>query len=169
MVAALGTCVRGFRAPVAGVRSRLERSSTMEEYLPSVPEEFMAQASVTSEEVSSRYERSLSDPAGFWAEEASQYHWEEPFGDVVKANFHRSKGPIFAEWFRGGKTNVCYNALDRQVAKGLGDKVCFIAERNDEGEVAPQKERYTYSEVLEEAKKVAAVLRAKGFKESDLP
>jgi acetyl-CoA synthetase len=29
-------------------------------------------------------------------------------------------GPISIDWFQGGKTNICYNALDKHVAEGRG-------------------------------------------------
>ena len=34
------------------------------------------------------------------------------------------QGPIFTEWFKGGKTNIAYNCLDRHVKEGYGDQVC---------------------------------------------
>ena len=40
-------------------------------------------------------------------------------------NFDMRKGRVFAEWFKGSKTNVCYNALDRWVEKGRGQQVNF--------------------------------------------
>ena len=41
----------------------------------------------------------------------------------MSANFDIRKGRIQIEWFRGAKTNVCYNALDRWVAAGRGQQV----------------------------------------------
>jgi len=152
------------RAPTTRLRSEVA------DYCPPLPPPFEAQASTTAEKVKAEYELSVSDPGAFWAVEAMQYHWETPFdpSNVYSANFKRSEGPIFAEWFAGGTTNVCYNALDRQVKAGLGDKVCFIAERNDEGETSPlQPETYTYAEALAETEKVAAALRAKGVETGD--
>jgi len=35
-------------------------------------------------------------------------------------NFDVRKGPISVEWFKGGITNMCYNALDRHVKAGKG-------------------------------------------------
>jgi len=32
---------------------------------------------------------------------------------VCSFSFDVSKGPIKIEWFIGGKTNICYNAVDR--------------------------------------------------------
>ena len=53
------------------------------------------------------------------------------------------KGPINISWFDGGVTNICYNALDRHVEAGNGDKVAFYWEGNDVGEDS----KMTYSEV----------------------
>ena len=164
--AALLGSAQAFHVPRAAHTAPLVRpveATAIADYLPDVPAEFMAQASITADEVAARYEKSVSDPGAFWAEEASRYHWETPFDEsnVFSANFKRSEGEIYAKWFDGGTTNLCHNALDRQVAAGLGDKVCFIAERNDEGEAAPQPATYTYGEALEEVTKLAAALRAR--------
>lgn len=46
-----------------------------------------------------------------------------------------TQGPIFSEWFKGGKTNIAYNCLDRHVKEGHGKQVrypvCF--DRGGEG------------------------------------
>ena len=125
---------------------------------------------MTADGAAEAYKASLDDPSGFWASEADRYHWQTPFdrNNVYSANFKRSAGPIAARWFEDGATNIAYNCLDRQVEAGLGDKLCFIAERNDEGETSPlQPETYTYAEALEETKKLAAALRARGVKKGD--
>ena len=125
---------------------------------------------MTADGAAEAYKASLDDPSGFWAAEADRYHWQTPFdrNNVYSANFKRSAGPIAARWFEDGATNIAYNCLDRQVEAGLGDKLCFIAERNDEGETSPlQPETYTYAEALEKTKKLAAALRAKGVKKGD--
>lgn len=46
-------------------------------------------------------------------------------------NFDIRKGPIHTTWFQGGTTNISYNCLDMQVAKGRGDQTCFIWEGNE--------------------------------------
>jgi acyl-coenzyme A synthetase/AMP-(fatty) acid ligase len=56
----------------------------------------------------------------------------------------QSEGKIFTKWFDGGTTNICYNALDRHVASGDGDKIAFYHEANDEGE---ELASWTYAEV----------------------
>jgi len=159
----------GIKTPAASLlRTNAAIADDITSYRPPNPAVWEAQADVTLEEATARYEKSVENPTDFWSEEAAQYHWETPFDEVVTANFKRSAGPISAEWFKGGTTNVAYNALDRQVAAGLGDKTCFLAERNDEGETSPlQPESYTYAEVLEETTKLAAALRARGVGKGD--
>ena len=53
-------------------------------------------------------------------------------------------------FFKGGKTNVCYNALDRHVEKGDGDRVCFLWEGNEPGDSV----RMSYREVLDRVSKL---------------
>ena len=153
-----------------GRKTPKPRAQALEDYCPPLPEAFEAQAALTADGAAEAYKASLDDPSGFWASEADRYHWQTPFdrNNVYSANFKRSAGPIAARWFEDGATNIAYNCLDRQVEAGLGDKLCFIAERNDEGETSPlQPETYTYAEALEETKKLAAALRARGVKKGD--
>jgi acetyl-CoA synthetase len=69
--------------------------------------------------------------------------WDE---EHISYNFDVRKGPISVEYFKGGLTNICYNALDRHVAAGNGNRVCFLWEGND----LDQDRKMTYAEVLEE-------------------
>mmetsp|Transcript_13996 Transcript_13996/g.23183 ORF Transcript_13996/g.23183 Transcript_13996/m.23183 type:complete len:709 (-) Transcript_13996:333-2459(-) len=110
------------------------------------------------------YEQSVKDPASFWAEIASSFYWEDKWQSVVVSNFDSRAGQVSTEWFKGGTTNICYNALDRHVLAGRGDQVAFHHESNDEGE---ELKVWTYSEVLDEVQRVANVLRAKGVKKGD--
>ncbi len=57
---------------------------------------------------------SRQDPAGFWAHEAEDYYWNKKWtGDHHEYNFDLSKGRIGVEWFKGARTNITYNCLDR--------------------------------------------------------
>ena len=57
------------------------------------------------------HRRSLEARDDFWRERASLIHWQTPFTDVL--DYSR---PPFARWFVGGRTNLCYNAVDRHLA-----------------------------------------------------
>ena len=83
---------------------------------PSYPPspEFSAKAHVRSmEEYRALYERAEADPEAFWGELAgSELDWFEKWTRVLDWD-----NPPFAKWFSGGKTNVCYNCVDRHAER----------------------------------------------------
>ncbi|MEW6265564.1 MAG: acetate--CoA ligase [Thermodesulfobacteriota bacterium] len=108
------------------------------------------------------YERSISDPDGFWAEVAEQFYWRKKWDRVRDFNFHRSKGAVFIKWFEGGRTNITYNCLDRHLATH-GSQPALLWEGNEPGE-----DRFlTYQQVHEETTKFANVLKSLGIKKGD--
>eukprot|EP00873_Tetraselmis_striata_P003750 jgi/Tetstr1/424014/TSEL_014625.t1 len=116
------------------------------------------------EQYEAMYKRSVDDPDGFWGDIAKEYHWETPFEDKhMDFNFDMSKGPVYASWFKGGRTNICYNALDRHVEAGKGNDVAFFWEGNDVGEDAV----WTFSMVRDEVCRVANWLKSVGVKKGD--
>ncbi|MCK6512512.1 acetate--CoA ligase [Myxococcota bacterium] len=128
-------------------------------YPPS--EAFSKQAHVKSlEAYRTMYDRSIQDPDGFWAEIAQGFHWQAPWTKVRSYDF---TDKIDIQWFVGGKTNLCYNALDAQIARGYGDKIAILWEGNEPGE----DKRFTYNEVLREVSRFANVLKAQGVKKGD--
>ena len=64
---------------------------------------------------------SLSDPEKFWGNAANQVKWTKKYDKVVHCD-----EPPFYRWFKGGKINTCYNALDRHVDEGNGDRAALI-------------------------------------------
>jgi len=113
------------------------------------------------------YKESIESPETFWSTIAERFHWERKWEKVGPTfNFEKEEGkPISIEWFTGGKTNLCYNCLDRNVEQGKGDKVCFIWEGNDPRTDEPIKK--TYAEVLKEVQIWANVLKAQGVGKGD--
>lgn len=73
------------------------------------------------------HKKSLEDPESFWSEIANEFHWQTPYqsGNFVSYNFDTNKGNVFVKWLEGAVTNVCFNALDRNVRNGHGDKIAF--------------------------------------------
>lgn len=112
------------------------------------------------------YKESVENPKKFWGKCAREnYYWKQPFSDenTCHYNFHRSKGKIFVRWFEDGKTNICYNCLDRWVAKNP-KKAAFLYEPN---EPSHEAKTITYEQLLKEVCQFANVLKSLGVKKGD--
>ena len=104
------------------------------------------------------WEQSINEPERFWGDAAKGIDWYvEP--TVV---LDRSRDPIF-EWFSDGEMNTCYNALDRHVRAGHGERLALIYD----SPVTDTKARYTYAELLEQTATFAGVLRGLGVVKGD--
>ncbi|MEL6211706.1 MAG: AMP-binding protein, partial [Pseudomonadota bacterium] len=62
-----------------------------------------------------------------------------------------------------GKTNTCWNAVDRHVAAGHGDRIAIIYD----SPITGSKHTYTYTDVKAEVVALAAVLRDQGVGKGD--
>ncbi|CAG0882513.1 unnamed protein product, partial [Darwinula stevensoni] len=150
------------------------------------PENIQRHAHVKSmEEYRLLYEESISDPEKFWKKIARNLYFKDPPGsgeDFLSYNFDIKAGPIFTKWMSTCSTNICYNALDYNVQRGLGEKVAFywsyIAkwERkllNDlfplrrEGNHPNNSRSISYKKLLEEVSKFSNVLLELGVKKCD--
>ncbi len=131
--------------------------SQNELYLPSP--EWQAQANVKGMAgYQALVAESEADYQGYWARLAREFvTWQTPFTKVL----NDSEAPFF-KWFEDGRLNVSYNCLDRNVERGLGDKVALIFEADD-GAVS----KVTYSELLARVSQMANVLKARGVKKGD--
>lgn len=119
--------------------------------------EFSEQAHVGSmEEYEELYQRSLKDPEGFWAEQAEQFHWFEPWDSV------REWDPPHVEWFSGGKTNIAYNCLDVHLKTPRKNKAAIIWESED-----GESRTYTYGDLHREVSRFANVLKSMGVEKGD--
>jgi acetyl-CoA synthetase len=123
------------------------------------PKEFAARARIKSlAEYQKLWDRAAADPPAFWAELARQeLHWFTPFTKALVWN------EPFAQWFVGGKTNVSHNALDRNLAAGLGQRTAILWE----GEPGDTRS-LTYAELHREVCKFANVLKGLGIGPGDV-
>lgn len=114
------------------------------------------------------YARSIDDPDAFWSAIARKFHWETPWpadAPAVAWNFDPTAGPVYAHWWKGGRTNICYNALDVHVAAGRGADVALLFEPNEPADGRARS--LTYAELLEEVTAAAAALTAAGVRRGD--
>ena len=114
------------------------------------------------EEYQTMYQKSIDDPEGFWAEVADEFHWYSKWETVCGYNYDRRDGPISVEWFKGAKTNVCYNCVDRHL-ESRADKTAIIWEGNEPGEDAT----ISYRQLHEQVSRFANVLKSRGVKKGD--
>jgi acetyl-CoA synthetase len=106
------------------------------------------------------YAASIKDPEKFWGEEAKKrIHWFKPFTKVKNTSF---EGNVSIKWFEDGKTNICYNAVDRHVEK-RGDQVAIIWE----GDEPTDDKKITYKQLHAEVCRWANVLKKQGAKKGD--
>ena len=111
------------------------------------------------EQYQKMYDESVADPEGFWANVAERITWYKKWDTVREYDFVNAN----IKWFDGGKLNACYNCLDRHVETGHGDATAIIWEGN-----SPDEDKtFTYSELLEQVKRFANVLKAQGVRKGD--
>jgi len=104
------------------------------------------------------YEAAAADRLGYWADQARKVlTWDTDFTETLDW----SQAPV-SKWFVGGKLNAAYNALDRHVENGLGDRVAIYFE----GEPGDSRS-YTYAQLTEEVKKAANSFESLGVAKGD--
>ncbi len=127
------------------------------------PDQYRENAWVKSiDEYKELYDRSIEKPDEFWAQMADTFYWEKKWDTVRDYNYSISKGPVYIEWFKGGKTNISYNCLDRHL-KDRGDQTALIWEGNTVGEDL----EITYTQLHEKVCQFANALKSKGVTKGD--
>jgi len=97
------------------------------------------------------YNKSFDD---FWSEESKRVTWFEPWKQLYEWK------PPYARWFIGGKLNVCYNAVDRHVESGDGDKVAYFWEGEPDGD----RRTITFRDLQREVVRFANGLKSIGVR-----
>jgi acetyl-CoA synthetase len=105
-------------------------------------------------------QRSITDPDWFWRAffEDIGFYWHTPYRQTLDL----SEGKPWARWFVGGQLNWTYNALDRHVQAGRGNRLALVWE-GEEGTTR----RYTYRELLAEVDALTRGLLALGVQPGD--
>ena len=111
------------------------------------------------EEYKKLYERSVTDPEGFWGEFAEQLDWYKKWDKVLEWDFDKPE----IKWFIGGKLNASYNCLDRHLNSWRSNKVALIWQ----GEPLEENRIFTYQQLHYHVCKFANVLKKFGVKKAD--
>ena len=113
----------------------------------------------TLDEYKEKYLFSITNPNQFWFQQASErISWFTfPFDattNVCQGSF--KDGDV--TWFANAKLNVCYNAIDRHVNSGHGDKVALIWE----GDETHETNRVTFRDMQNKISQICHVLETHG-------
>ncbi|MCQ0986981.1 acetate--CoA ligase [Jiella marina] len=125
-----------------------------------VKDEWKARAKIDDATYREWYEKSVSDPEGFWAEHGKRIDWIKPYSKVKNTSY--APGNIDIRWFEDGTLNVAANCIDRHLDK-RGDQVAILWEGDDPSE----SKAITYRELHEEVGRMANVLKERGVKKGD--
>lgn len=99
-----------------------------------------------------------NDLAGFWAKEAAELEWFEPWEQVLD-----DANPPFFKWFTGGKVNITHNAVDRHLQTYRKNKLALIWESED----GKTDRTYSYYSLNREVCRMANIIKAMGIVKGD--
>ena len=104
------------------------------------------------------YEKSISDPEGFWKEVSNEIFWYKKPTKILN-----STNPPFYKWFEDGITNACYNAVDLHVKNGSGEKIAIIYD----SPITKTQKKIKYKELQDQVSKFAGALLNQNIKKGD--
>ena len=114
---------------------------------------------LNQQQYETQYQQSITNPETFWAEQASALvTWEKPWHTVLSGGFEK----VDFRWFDGAQLNVCYNCVDRHLAK-RADQVAIIWESDDPN----TSKQITYRALHEHVCRFANALKQRGIKKGD--
>jgi propionyl-CoA synthetase len=102
--------------------------------------------------------RSIEDPEAYWAEQARLVDWIKKPRRILDDDH-----PPFYRWFPDATLNTCFNALDRHVVHGRGERTALVYD----SAVTGARASYTFAELLERTAAFAGALRGFGVQAGD--
>lgn len=105
------------------------------------------------------YDRSMSDPDGFWLEQAERLEWAKK--PTIGGKWSFGDEPS-VKWFEDGQLNVTVSCIDRHV-RTQPDKTAIIWAKDEPGEY----EHISYQRLSEEVNRIANALKTNGISKGD--
>uniref|UniRef100_A0A2A3JPW4 Acetyl-coenzyme A synthetase n=1 Tax=Alloyangia mangrovi TaxID=1779329 RepID=A0A2A3JPW4_9RHOB len=124
-------------------------------------EDFVAKAHVDVARYDEMYARSISDPDGFWGEQAQRLDWMARPTKIKDTNF--DFGNVSIKWFEDGVLNVAYNCIDRHLP-ARAEQTAIIFEPDNPEDPA---QHITYAELYDKVNRMANVLLSQGVMRGD--
>ena len=106
-----------------------------------------------------QYEKSQSDPEGFWSKIAESFNWIKPWSKVLESDFEK----VSIKWFIDAKLNITENIFERNLVKNK-EKTAIIWEPNNPDE---ETKKISYQELYEETCRFSNALKDLGIKKGD--
>lgn len=103
-------------------------------------------------------ERQKAKSFDYWTAAADALSWTTPYTSICDEST-----PTRPDWFAGGTLNTCYNAVDRHVEAGRGEKTALIFESG----YTQARCSFTYSELQDEVSQLAGMIAEHGAKQGD--
>ena len=104
------------------------------------------------------FERSMTNPAGFWGEQARALPWFKFPEQILKTD-----AAGIGYWFADGEMNTAYMALDHHVETGRGDQLALVYD----SPVTGCKAQYTYKQLTDLVARTAGMLAGLGVSKGD--
>ncbi len=105
------------------------------------------------------YQKSVTNPTGFWSNIADSFYWRKKWDEVLEWDFGQGQ----AKWFQGARLNITENIFERHIFY-RGNQPAIIWEPNNPEE---KFRTLTYNELFAEVKRFANVLAAQGISKGD--
>ena len=130
-----------------------------EEKVYDIPGGVAARAHINSDQYLAMYQRSITDPDGFWGEQAERFLiWFRPWQRVSQWDYRRGE----IRWFEGGQLNAAYNCLDRHLPT-RGEQVALLWQ----GDAPDEARTLTYRALHREVCHFANALKDRGVQRGD--
>lgn len=105
------------------------------------------------------YQKSITNPTGFWSNIAETFFWRKKWVEVLDWDFNKG----YVNWFKGAKLNITENIFERHLFF-RGNQPAIIWEPNDPSE---SFKSLSYFELFSEVKRFANVMQKLGITKGD--
>jgi acetyl-CoA synthetase len=120
----------------------------------------IARTHVTKEQYEQMYARSVSDPEGFWADQARRIDWIKAPSKIKNTSF--AYPDVSIKWFEDGVLNISANCIDRHLPQRANQTAIIW-----EGDTPGTQDHITYQRLHDEVCRFANVLKAHGVQKGD--
>jgi acetyl-CoA synthetase len=105
------------------------------------------------------YQKSITNPTGFWTNIADTFYWRKKWDQVLTWDFKKAD----VKWFLNAKLNITENIFERHLFH-RGNQTAIIWEPNDPND---ETVKLTYFELFDKVNQFALILKNQGIRKGD--